>query len=157
MDLYEGGIRMAFLARWPGKIIPGTVSDLVSVQYDMLSTVKDLVNSKAVISTDGISMVPTLLGKTNQQRKHRFLYFEYPENGGQVAIRYGNWKAIKLGLIKNPNARWQLYHLLDDSKEKTNLSERYPKLLKKFNKIVQTQHTDSDIRDWNFLKMDSFK
>ena len=157
MDLYEGGIRMAFLARWPGRIKPGSVSDHLSAQYDMLATIKEIVGSKQKIETDGISMVPTLLGRPLKQKKHKFLYFEYPENGGQVAIRYGDWKAIKISLIKNPSSTWQLYNLRDDPAEKNDVSSRNSGILQKVNKIVQAQHQYSTTSEWNFIKLENFK
>ena len=77
MDLYEGGIRVPFLARWPSKIKAGTVSDVPSVQYDMMATLAQLTRQKAPVS-DGISILPTLLGSPQTQASRPFMYFEYP-------------------------------------------------------------------------------
>ena len=89
MDLYEGGIRIPFIARWPGKISANTISDHVSTQYDLMATLAELTNQR-ITNTDGLSFLPTLLGNSPKQIKHAHLYFEYPENGGQVAIRMGD-------------------------------------------------------------------
>ncbi len=78
MDLYEGGIRVPFIAHWPSKIKAGSVSDVPSVQYDMMSTLAQLTNQKTP-ATDGISLLPTLLGSPQTQAKRGFMYFEYPE------------------------------------------------------------------------------
>jgi arylsulfatase A-like enzyme len=149
MDLYEGGIRMPFIARWPGKIEAGTVSDHVSVQYDLMATLAELTGTKAP-PNDGISFLPTLLGKEKEQQPHEFLYFEYPENGGQRAIRYGNWKAVKTGLKKNPSAPWQLFDLSKDPAETTDLANQHAEMLQRFDAIVTRERQDSPLTSWNF-------
>lgn len=101
MDLYEGGISVPFIARWPGKIKANTSSDHASIQYDLMATLAEL-TGKPIAKTDGISYLPTLLGKTAAQQKHDFFYFEYPENGGQIAVRIGEWKGIKKTCAKIP-------------------------------------------------------
>ena len=93
MDLYEGGIREPFIARWPGKIPAGKTSGLVSAQFDMMATFAALTGQKPG-HTDGISLLPELLGNSKAQTKRNYIYFEFPEKGGQVAIRMGNWKGI---------------------------------------------------------------
>ena len=108
MDVYEGGIRMPMVARWPGKIKPGSITNLVAAHYDVLATLADVVKAPPVPS-DGISFLPTLLGKTKAQKKHEYLYWEYAEKGGQLAIRLGKWKGVKVDMKKNPQARWELY------------------------------------------------
>jgi arylsulfatase A-like enzyme len=151
MDLYEGGIRVPFIARWPGKIKPGTTSDLISAQFDFFATVADLTKQKTD-QTDGISFLPELLEK--KQKQHKYLYFEYPEKGGQIAIRMGDWKAVKLNLKKNPKAPWELYNLKHDINEKTNVADKFPELLKQFDNIVKKEHKDSEanIKDWQFVE-----
>jgi arylsulfatase A-like enzyme len=101
MEVYEGGIRVPFIARWPGKIKENTTSDLLSVQYDIMPTLADL-TGKPLKDMDGVSILPTLLSKQVPQTKHEFMYFEYPENGGQIALRLGNWKGVQMNVRKNP-------------------------------------------------------
>lgn len=150
MDLYEGGIREPFIARWPGKIPPGKTSDLISIQYDFLATIADLTHQK-IKNTDGISFLPELLGNTNKQKLHKYLYFEYPEKGGQVAIRMGNFKGIKINLRKNSNASWQIYNLATDRNETKDIAAQHPELAKKFDKIVKKEHQSSHNIDWEFI------
>jgi arylsulfatase A len=147
MDLYEGGIRMPFIARWPGNIKAGTVSDLISVQYDFFATIADLTHQQNY-TTDGISLLPELLGK--KQKKHDYLYFEYSEKGGQIAIRMGNWKAVKSNIKKNPTAAWELYNLKTDPGETTNVAGQHTNLLQRFDKIVKKEHAASHIAEWSF-------
>ncbi len=150
MDLYEGGIREPFIARWPGKIKPGTVSDLISAQFDFFATVADLTHQK-VTGIDGISFLPELLQK--KQKKHKYLYFEYPEKGGQIAIRLGDWKGVKSNLKKNPAAPWELYHLQSDLGETKNLAKDHQQILKKLDAIVKKEHRDSKANEpaWQFV------
>ncbi|MFV0606256.1 MAG: arylsulfatase [Niabella sp.] len=150
MDLYEGGIRMPFIVRWPGKIKKGTTSNLISAQYDLLTTIADITKQK-VTDTDGISFLPELLGKKRKQQKHAYLYFEYPENGGGVAIRMGNWKGVKLNMKKDKNATWEIYDLKNDPYEKNNIARQHPELVLQFNAIVKKEHRHSPIKQWEFV------
>ena len=101
-NLYEGGLRIPFIVRWPGKIRPGQVSDLLFYQPDVLPTLAALAGAKTPAETDGLSILPELIGSEaagRKQQEHEFLYWEY---GSQVAVRSGNWKAIqpKLHFLK---------------------------------------------------------
>lgn len=150
MDLYEGGIREPFIARWPGKIAAGKVSDHISVQYDMMATFAELTGQE-VRETDGISLLPSLLGKTSAQKKHAWLYFEYPENGGQIAIRMGEWKAVKTEVRMHPEKPWQLFNLQIDKTESHDLASQYPDLIKTMNEIVEKEHQQAHIQEWEFI------
>lgn len=150
MDLYEGGIRVPFIARWPGKIAAGTTSNLISAQYDVMATLAELTNQKFT-DTDGISFLPELLGNNTKQKKHTFLYFEYPEKGGQVAIRMGDWKGVRTNVRKQPNAAWQLFNLKTDRNETTNVAAQHPEIIKQLNTIQQKEHQCSHIKEWEFI------
>lgn len=150
MDLYEGGIRMPFIARWPGKIKAGSISDLVSAQYDLFATIADLTNQK-IPATDGISFLPELLGNKRKQAIHSFLYFEFSEKGGQIAIRMGDWKGVKSNLKKNPAAPWELYNLKTDRSETTNVAAQHPGILKRLDAIVAREHQHTPVESWEFV------
>ncbi|MEI6586233.1 MAG: arylsulfatase [Sediminibacterium sp.] len=151
MDLYEGGIREPFIARWPGKITKGTTSAHPSVQFDLMATLAELLHQKTN-ATDGISFLPELMGRTKDQQKHPYIYFEYPENGGQLAIRMGNWKGVKLDVKKHPEKKWQLFNLQTDRNETTDISDKYPDLIKQFELIVKKEHQQAHIQEWEFIK-----
>ncbi|WP_298707608.1 sulfatase/phosphatase domain-containing protein, partial [Chitinophaga sp.] len=150
MDLYEGGIREPLLVRWPGKIPAGTTSGLVSVQYDLLATFADMANTPAP-ENDGISLLPEMTGKPDGTAAREYLYFEYPEKGGQLAIRMGKWKAVKTGLKQDRNRPWELYDLDADPAEQRNVAEQQPALLRRFDDIVKKEHRPAHIREWEFL------
>jgi len=142
-DLYEGGIRVPLIARWPGKIRPGGVSDHVSAFWDFLPTCAELAGLTPPENIDGISMVPTLLGRPEKQKKHEFLYWEFHERGGKQAVRMGDFKAVRLNVRKNPEGPLELYNLKDDVGEKHDIAAQYPDVIAKIEAYLKTARTDS--------------
>ncbi|MHC4623880.1 MAG: arylsulfatase [Planctomycetota bacterium] len=142
-DLYEGGIRVPLIARWPGRIKPASVTDHVSAFWDFLPTAVELAGAQAPAQIDGISMVPTLLGRPDKQKKHDFLYWEFHERGGKQAVRMGNFKAVRLSVHKNPNGPLELYELTNDIGEKQNVADRHPDVIAKIEAYLKTARTDS--------------
>ncbi|KIO75789.1 N-acetylgalactosamine-6-sulfatase [Pedobacter lusitanus] len=150
MDVFEGGLREPFIARWPGKIKPGTTSNLISAQYDMLATFAALTQQK-VEHTDGISLLPELLGKTREQQQHEYLYFEYPEKGGQLAIRMGDWKGVKLDVRQHKDKQWMLFDLKKDEFEKNDIASAHADIIAQFEAIVKKEHQHAHIKEWEFI------
>ena len=150
MELYEGGIRMPFIVRWPGKISAGKISDLITVQYDVMATLAELTHQK-LTQTDGISFLPELMDNSLKQKKHEYIYFEYPENGGQVAIRWGDWKGVRINVRMQPGSLWQIYNLKTDRNETNNVAQLHPELVTKFNDIQHRSHACSHVREWEFI------
>lgn len=146
-QVYEGGIREPFVARWPGKIPAGSVTSHISAQYDLMATLAELAGQD-VPETDGISFLPTLLGKENEQKQHEYLYWEFPR-GNQVAVRIGNLKGVKTQNRWNPDYKWQVYNLAKDETETTDVADEHPELIEKFEEIVK-KRTPSHIAEWNF-------
>ena len=131
-NLFEGGLRIPYLVRWPGKIKSGQVNDLIFYQPDVLPTLADLTGAKKPKDIDGISFLPTLLNKGLQQ-KHEMLYWEFRS---QIAVRHNNWKAIQT----KPNRAWELYDLSKDISETTNVAEKNPDLLAKMKLFAKASH-----------------
>lgn len=149
-DLYEGGIREPMIVRWPGKIKAGTKTDFISAQYDIMATLAELTNADAG-ATDGESFLSLLLGKDQNQGKHEYLYWEFPNAGGSVAVRMGDWKGIKNNLKKNPKAPWEIYDLKTDPSEKNNVAAQHQDLAQKFEDIVNKEHQNTFLREWEFI------
>jgi len=143
-DLYEGGIRTALLARWPGKVKAGSSSDLMSAHWDMLPTFCQLAGATTPPGLDGISMVPTLLGHAEEQARHEMLYWEFSERGRSQAARIGNWKGVRVELMKNPNAPIELYDLSNDLGEEHDIADQHPEVVSKLKAVLQREHTDSE-------------
>ncbi|MFQ6036255.1 MAG: arylsulfatase [Sedimentisphaerales bacterium] len=144
-DLYEGGIRVPMIARWPGKIKAGSVSHHVSAFWDFLPTCCELAGVTSPTGIDGISMVPTLLGQDQKQRKHEFLYWEFHERGKKQAVRMDYWKGVRLNVAKNPDGPIELYNLEVDIAEKHNVAEQHPQIVAKIANYMKTARTPSEL------------
>lgn len=143
--VYEGGIRVPMIASWPGHIKSESSTDLISAHYDVMATLSELVGFEKPSDTDGISFLPTLLGK-NSQIEHEFLFWEYPEYGGQVAIRMGDWKVVRQNLkSKKKEATLELYNLKEDSSESNNIAHLHPNIIKKAETIFKREHQNAEI------------
>ncbi|MCS5566752.1 MAG: sulfatase-like hydrolase/transferase, partial [Pseudomonadales bacterium] len=138
-DLYEGGIRVPFIVRWPGTVPSKEVSHHISGFQDMFPTLLDLAGIESVHKVDGISMVPTLLGKKGQ-RQHDYLYWEFGERGGAKAVLKGNWKGVRRNTRRNPNSPIEIYNLKNDLAETTDLAGIQKKLLKEFKAVLKREH-----------------
>lgn len=150
-DLYEGGIRAPLIARWPGKIKAGTRSRHLSAHWDMLPTFLEAAKATELIpkDIDGISLLPTLLGKVAEQKPHEYLYWEFYERGGRRAVRFGQWKAIQQNINKEGDeAKIELYHIATDIGEKKDVSEDHPRLVELTEKMFKDAHTPSQF--WKF-------
>ena len=139
-DVYEGGIRVPFIARWPGKIAAGRVSTHPLTFWDFLPTAAELADLPVPPSAvDGISFVPELLGRPGQKR-HDVLYWEILiKNQGRQALRAGDWKLLRQG----QDAPWELYDLAHDVGETTNLAARHPDVVSRLAKAALAERTES--------------
>lgn len=131
-NLFEGGLKIPFIVRWPGKIESGVTSDFVFYQPDVFPTLAEIADTKCPDDLDGISFLPTLLGK--DQENHKFLYWEF---GNQFAVRIDDWKAI---LNRKENV-WALYDLSKDVSEKSDVSGANEGILKRLKVIAVREHT----------------
>lgn len=152
-DLYEGGIREAFIAYWPGKIKPA-VTEKPAALWDMYPTFLELAGVKVKDKIDGISIVPLLLNK-GKQKQHEYFYWEFHENNGRQAVRWKNWKAVKLNVSLNVNAPIELYDLSIDPSEKNNVADKYPAIVKKMEQRFKDAHVYNT--DWPLLKSEISK
>ncbi len=141
-DLYEGGIRVPMIARWPGRIRAGSVTDFAGAFWDFLPTFASLAAVTTPREIDGVSMLPTLLHKGTQQQ-HEYLYWEFHEGGGSQAVRAGKWKAIRLNVKANPNNPLELFDLSADPAEKNNVAKKYPDIVKKMGEYMRQAHVEN--------------
>lgn len=144
-NLYEGGIRVPMIVRWPERVPAGRVSDFAWSFQDVLPTLAEIAGAPAPSGIDGISVLPTLLGE--RQRPHEHLYWELPryqrERGTfadelpMQAIRAGEWKAVRPG----PNAPVELYNLVKDPGETTNLAASRQDLRQRLENLMKQART----------------
>jgi arylsulfatase A-like enzyme len=148
-DLYEGGIRVPMLAYWPGKIPAGAVTDHISAFQDVLPTMAQLTGQRIPKGIDGVSFLPTLLQKGKQQQPD-YLYWEFHELKGRVAIRKGNWKGVRYDVSVNPNSPLELYDLSKDPSEKNNVAAQNPEVVRELDQLIKGARTVSPINKFNF-------
>jgi arylsulfatase A-like enzyme len=136
-NLYEGGLRVPAIACWPGHVAAGRVSDQLGYFPDLLPTFAELARAEIPKDTDGLSLVPTLLGEQaagREQLQHPYLYWEI---GNQTAVRMGLWKAYRRGADQ---AAWQLYDLSKDIGETTDVAAQNPDVLAKLRAFAAEAH-----------------
>lgn len=148
-DLYDGGIHMPLIAVWKGKIKPATVSNHVSAIWDMFPTFLEMAGQKNLNSIDGISMLPTLLGKPSIQKQHDYLYWEFHEENGKQAVRWGKWKAVQLNISTTNPKPIELYDLENDPSEANNIAATYSQIVKQMASFITLAHLQN--KDWPLL------
>ncbi len=136
-SVWEGGIRTPFIARWPGRIKPGSESDHVCAFWDLLPTCAELLGEKPPEGIDGVSILPTLLGRPEGQKKHEYLYWEL---NNQQAVRIGDWKALRL----KPGQEIQLFDLRTDPGEQKDVAGAHPDIVARAEEIFTHGRTDSE-------------
>ncbi|NQU51511.1 MAG: arylsulfatase [Bacteroidetes bacterium] len=135
-DILDGAFHVPAIARWPKHIQPAQESDHIWAMWDFLPTAAEIVGVEAPSSTDGISILPTLLGQTKKQQIHEFLYWEYH---AEQAVRMGNWYGYK-----NKKGKLEIYDLEKNPEQDKDLSAEFPGIAKKIDEIMKTEHTPSD-------------
>ena len=133
--LYEGGIRVPTIARWPGKIKAGAESDHISAFWDFLPTACAAAGVKPPDNIDGISYLPELLGA--KQTRHEYLYWEFFERNTRQAVRMGKWKAIRA--VKTDKI--ELYNLDEDIGETNDIAAKHPDVVAKMRGLFKTART----------------
>ena len=146
-SLYEGGVRVPLLVRWPGKVRAGSVSDYRTGFEDWIPTLLEIAAPDRLLpqGIDGVSIAPTLFGA--YQRDRPFLYREFTGYGGQQAVWLGPWKGVRQGMLRKNNLtplKTELYHLDDDLSEAKNRAADFPRVIAQIEKIMKQEHQRSD-------------
>lgn len=142
-DLYEGGIRVPMIAFWANKIKAGSKSDHISAFWDVFPTIGELTGAQVPENIDGISFLPTLLGK--EQKEHDYMYWEFHEGGGRQAIRKGDWKLIHYNVNQPEKTTTELYNLETDPGEENNVAADHQDIVKEMDALMENANTPSEI------------
>jgi len=142
-DLYEGGIRVPLIARWPAGGTPsGAATDHVGAFWDFLPTFAELSGAAAPAGLDGVSLAPTLTGRPGEQQEHEYLYWEFHEGkASKQAVRMGDWKGVRLA----PNQPLELYDLSRDLGEEHDVAAEHPEIVEKIEAILAAARTEHPI------------
>lgn len=143
-DLYEGGIHVPLVVKWPAKISSGSTSDHLSAFWDWLPTFAELADQKIPVGLDGISILPLLTGKSGQ-RNHDFLYWEFHELGGRQAIIKDGWKLIKLDVKDASKTKIHLFDLKNDVNENNDLAVVFPAKVAELKVLMENSHRPNPI------------
>ena len=138
-DLYEGGVRVPMIVKWPGRIKAGSVSNQVWAHWDFLATASDIAGIRKAPQTDGLSFLPALLGQ--KQKGHDSLYWEFYERQGARAMRMGDWKAVAVPF----NGQIELYNLKLDPREETDVAAKNPQIVAAMRSRMDSAHTPSTL------------
>jgi len=146
-DLYEGGIREPFIAVWPGRIKAGATSDHAGAFWDLFPTFEQLAGIPLTKNIDGLSILPVLEGRPGKE--HQYLYWEFHENDGRQAIRYGKWKGVRLNVGKDQNPPIELYDLEKDPDEQKDIAALHPDIVRQIKQYMLEAHQPN--KDWPLL------
>jgi len=141
-SMYDGGIRTPMIVRWPGVVQPGKVDNTsVWAFWDIFPTLTDIAgvpSSELPKNLDGVSKLPTILGKN--QPPPEYLYWEFCCNRDfRHAVRVGDWKGVKWTL----NATLELYNIVTDQGEQINVAAQYPNVVKQLETVMKEAHVES--------------
>ena len=142
-DLYEGGIRVPTIISWKGKVASGTENDFAFAFWDYLPTFAEVLDVDLPVESDGVSILPTLLGNEGQEERDYF-YFEFQELGGRQAVIKDNWKLIRLDI--SSGGKFELYNIASDPSENHNIISLYPEKGEELKEIMKNARTDDP--DW---------
>ncbi len=136
-DLYEGGIRVPLLVRWPGTTPANTTWDHIGYFGDLMATAAQLAAAPLPPALDSLSFAPEIEGHSDRQAEHEYLYWEFYERGGRQAVRRGSWKAVRMPML---TGKTELYDLSNDLGEAVNVADEHPEIVEQLESIMREAH-----------------
>ncbi len=142
-SVYEGGIRVPMIARLPGRIAAGAVNDTPSYFADWFPTLCDAAEFEKPSSLDGESLWPILTGARQSLDARKPMIWFFPEYGGQVAVRLGDFKVVRQGLKTKTPGEWEIYELSSDRAETNNMAATRPDLIEQAEEILRHEVSEN--------------
>ncbi len=142
-SVYEGGLRVPLIVRWPGRVRPGSLTDFPGYFPDHFATLCDIIGLTPPGRRDGVSLLPVLLGNTPPERNP--MVWVYPEYGGQVCVRLGSLKVLRRGLKTDAPGGWEVYDIVNDPREEHNLAGERPEAIRKAVEILRAQTNENPV------------
>jgi len=142
-DLYEGGVRVPLIVRWPGHVKQNSTSSHISGFQDVLPTLAEIAGADTPDNIDGISMLPTLTGQ-GVQVEHQFLYWEFSEQKGKRAVLKGDWKLVQRKVATDEPSGFELYNVAEDIDESQNLADEHPEKVKQLAALLDAAHVPNE-------------
>jgi len=146
-SVYEGGLRVPTIARLPGRIRAGAVNDTPGYFADWFSTLCDAAGFKKPDGLDGVSLWPVLTGKQRTLKSRKPMIWVFPEYGGQVAVRIGNFKLVRQNLKTKTPGPWEVYDLSNDPGEKNDLAAKHAKLIAQTEELLRREVSENKVFD----------
>jgi arylsulfatase A-like enzyme len=148
-SVFEGGIRVPMIVRWPGTVEAGSDTDHVSAFWDVMPTIAEMAGAQIPEGIDGESFLPALRGDTTEKDRSP-LYWEYHAFGGMQAVRMGEWKGVRLQIRRQEDSPVLLFNLNDDPSETTDVSAEHPDVVAQIRAFMDAR-TPSHLDRWNFI------
>lgn len=142
-SVYEGGLRVPLIVRWPGKVKAGATSDFPSCFPDHFATICDILKLSPPGRRDGTSLLPVLTGQSPPSRNA--MVWVFPEYGGQVCVRIGDFKVIRARLNTKTPGEWEVYDVAKDPNETKNLAKARPELIQHALEILKAQMNENPV------------
>jgi arylsulfatase A len=155
-SVFEGGIRVPMIVRWPGVVKGGTWTDHISANWDVMPTIASIVGIRPPEDIDGVSFLATLEGNEAAQQEHDALYWEYHAFKGMQAVRMGDWKAVRQRIRVQDDSPVELYNLAIDLSESNDVAKEHPDVVAAARAVMDSR-TPSEIEDWNFKREESIE
>ena len=145
-SVFEGGLRVPMIARWPGRIPAGAVTDSPTYFPDLFPTLCDLLDTRPPVDVDGITILPTMVARGLQPDRNPMVW-AFAGYGGQVAVRLDDWKVIRSGLNRKngPPDAWMVFDIAKDPNETTDLAADHPEVIERARGVLRQEIDDNPI------------
>ncbi len=141
-SVYEGGLRVPMIVRWPSRVKPGTVNDTPSYFADWFPTMCDVVGLEKPKDLDGESLLPVMTGAPTPASRKPMIWV-FTEYGGQVAVRLGNLKLVRRGLSTKKPGDWEVYDLSKDIAESQNIAAMHATEIQQAEEILRREVSEN--------------